>query len=898
MDKVELVRAWEQPADTAERLCRAFYEQVYRSSFPRVDETEDPSIWLPLMVPDPPALKPRVFLIVVRQPGHDAPVAGGILFEQYRESGDWLATYIAVHPERRHAGMARRLIDGMVEAIADVSAGAAWHLFAEAEDPTRLPECEQAAGWDRLSTLSALGFRWVQMDYVQPALGPDKHPVHDLLLLCWQPPGTGAAPTPAQLNGFMQEFYRATDQSGAPGLAAMQAQLAGMQALSLLDLPHSADDMPARFDHVLGTADALTLRLTFISTPVAAASRQGIAEIALGELRPLDPSHRGAAAAQTLSDPFTSFHADIVVPFASASSMPVILQCEPFRDDPDAEPGSCRPRVVRIAFPPELRTRWEGGIRTTRYNVEAQGDWVVEARFLDSVAFYESGYIAYSAAFVFGKNGDGRTDINAAAILAVASLAGAAGEVVGTPVRMALQGEELVPPNDMLRRRLAALATQTATATVFSVIGAVGDRELRERLRNALLDMTFPDPATPDRAANTRATVSVEVIGSDHQQRILTAAQDAAQRTGAVDDFTLRLAGLVQNVLDFAEQDAIEVHDSLADAFRLGEEIAFAQRNMSIRFSPSSRAYGEAWCSLGGEPYWCLVELILCHNARLLADLHEEMRREQGNDGLSGLLHSLLIVPEALEGDPNDAKERLRRTHSRRIQLAYYIPNIFRYPTEQALYTLFEKARGLPIQRQYFLTLENTIERMEREFSLLHSAIAEDTRKQADDRRNNLLVAIGAAQTAGVFAAFASVAVAFAALDRNLLGNFLGELDTELGLSTVGQAFSGMPHVPPRDVDLNLWPLVLTLGLVCASASFLGTMAVMALVRRSRFWAVVAGLCVPAAIALAGFVVVRELGWPVVVVLIAICLVATVIPAITLQFWRSPQRAGGRRREA
>ena len=321
--------------------------------------------------------------------------------------------------------------------------------------------------------------------------------------------------------------------------------------------------------------------------------------------------------------------------------------------------------------------------------------------------------------------------------------------------------------------------------------------------------MTFPDPARPDPAPNTKATVSVEVIGTERQRHVLTAAEAAARRTGTVDDFTLRLAGLVQNVLDFAEQDAIEVNDSLADAFRLGEEITFAHRDMSIRFSPFSRAYDECWHSLGGEPYWLLVELILCHNAKLLADLHADMRREQGDTGLSGLLQKLLIVPEALEGDPDDARERLRRTHSRRIRLAYYIPNIFRYPTEQGLYALFEKARGLPVQRQYFLTLENTIERMEREFSLLAETIAEERRKQADRKRNNLLVAIGAAQAAGVFAAFASVSMAFAALNNDTLTKFLTEIDFRVA---AGYGWQGLDPCAGGGSDAGCRGLGLAVG--------------------------------------------------------------------------------------
>src|SRR5271170_3012897 len=110
MTEIKYIRLWTESEERRAAICRAFYDEVYRSCFPEPNESEDPSVWLPLMGVDLPCGKPRVYIVVACADSTDAgaegaKVLGGIIFEQYFRSGDWLATYIAVHPDKQESGV-------------------------------------------------------------------------------------------------------------------------------------------------------------------------------------------------------------------------------------------------------------------------------------------------------------------------------------------------------------------------------------------------------------------------------------------------------------------------------------------------------------------------------------------------------------------------------------------------------------------------------------------------------------------------------------------------------------------------------------------------------------------------------------------------------------------------
>jgi GNAT superfamily N-acetyltransferase len=231
---VEYVDLREEPAAVREVRCREFYDEVYVDAFPRRDEAEGPDTWLPLLGADVPAEQPVVFIILARERG---TILGGIVFEQYRESGCWLATYLAVRPKARHRGIASGLLDACVRRIERVAAPG-WLLFAETEDPERIADpAERDFARLRLRILTALNMRRLAIDYIQPALAPDKRTLDDLLLLAYAPHGAPAVDVPApRLAAFLDEFYRALHQAASADLARMKAQIARTQRVATVVL--------------------------------------------------------------------------------------------------------------------------------------------------------------------------------------------------------------------------------------------------------------------------------------------------------------------------------------------------------------------------------------------------------------------------------------------------------------------------------------------------------------------------------------------------------------------------------------------------------------------------------------------------------------------------------------
>ena len=92
-------------------------------------------------------------------------------------------------------------------------------------------------------------------------------------------------------------------------------------------------------------------------------------------------------------------------------------------------------------------------------------------------------------------------------------------------------------------------------------------------------------------------------------------ARAASLRNVPVDQFSKRLAGIVQNVLDFDTQDSIEIQDSLLLNQQLGSEISFVHARVIVWFGSYRRAYFESRTRLGSDPYWLLVRLVLGHNS-------------------------------------------------------------------------------------------------------------------------------------------------------------------------------------------------------------------------------------------------------------------------------------------
>lgn len=205
-----------------ERLCWAFYDEIYQDAFPYSDHTETPLIWLPLMRADSVTDQPRVHIVLARE---FDDIRGGVVFEWYRQTGCWLTSYVAVRPNARQSGIATGL-------MAQVAATMQTHgrfqlLFAEAENPLYSPLAERPQMTQRLQVLAKLGLRHVPIPYVQPVLATSTVISDDLLLLIYRQSVVSAT----RLRAFLAEFYAARRQQNSPWLTKMNAILAVQQEL-------------------------------------------------------------------------------------------------------------------------------------------------------------------------------------------------------------------------------------------------------------------------------------------------------------------------------------------------------------------------------------------------------------------------------------------------------------------------------------------------------------------------------------------------------------------------------------------------------------------------------------------------------------------------------------------
>jgi hypothetical protein len=139
---------------------------------------------------------PRRFYVLVAE--HNTAVVGGTVFSYVARSNCGFSEYIVVGTALRGVGIGRGLFDAR-KALLDAEAqrhGAAHcrGLFIEVDNPERTPagfvEAERQTALDprqRLRIFDRLGFRRVDLAYVQPPLAPGKHAVDymDLLFAPW-----------------------------------------------------------------------------------------------------------------------------------------------------------------------------------------------------------------------------------------------------------------------------------------------------------------------------------------------------------------------------------------------------------------------------------------------------------------------------------------------------------------------------------------------------------------------------------------------------------------------------------------------------------------------------------------------------------------------------------------
>jgi hypothetical protein len=186
------------------RVFEAMYE-LYEASFPEDSERESKDLWKEVLNGN----KHHGYRLEFIVAEHGSEVAGAIAYEYYPASRCGLLTFVFVGSAYRQGGIARELTGRAHARLTSVSGGKLRFLFAEAEDPVRVASGGIRTSIDpelRLRILSRLGARVVNIQYVQPALGPGKRAAEHLMLLLLAPQDVETLQRQA-LEEFLREFY-------------------------------------------------------------------------------------------------------------------------------------------------------------------------------------------------------------------------------------------------------------------------------------------------------------------------------------------------------------------------------------------------------------------------------------------------------------------------------------------------------------------------------------------------------------------------------------------------------------------------------------------------------------------------------------------------------------------
>jgi GNAT superfamily N-acetyltransferase len=205
------------------RLIEKFYNEIYRNEFLNANLAEHPDIWLRLMGDVVPMGQPMVHVVLACESTGD--ILGGVVFEQYRESGCWLLTYLAVHKHSRRQGLASSLLDQVKETIRLVG-GTDDLLLLEAKSPLHAEnQTEHELAVTRLKIFDRLGIQYFPIDYVQPALAPGKYPLADFLLLLYCKTPIHNEIATSRIITFLKELYTSCGQANSEHLRRMCGDL-------------------------------------------------------------------------------------------------------------------------------------------------------------------------------------------------------------------------------------------------------------------------------------------------------------------------------------------------------------------------------------------------------------------------------------------------------------------------------------------------------------------------------------------------------------------------------------------------------------------------------------------------------------------------------------------------
>ncbi len=710
-------------ADAFQR--RAFDEFVafYEEAFHDPEIMEDSSEWVARLGAEPELPEPLTFLLVAHRhergaTGGDPGVVGGIVFEYYRRSSTALLSYLVVAPHARRQGAARRLVTAALDRLRQVAGRHGRDLrgvFAETEKPeTAVDGAARSATLARMEALRALGAQWIDVPYVQPALGPGKQPSAGLILLAFSAsPGDALSIDKLVVVDFLREFYRVLahqleDGSDLAEIASrldeLDAEYGGMGRVAYRELP-ILEQPQLRFRRL-----ALTLHFVTVEARVAeraawrrlGARRQHLAEERLAS--PLNAREIGALleqlgpALRPLAGEGLIEGQDIGVSLVAGeiadecpyfNSFEADLLAHRFQAAPPLDSVCTReaPEKVTIRLPGRIDYLSEGrhcSLYPSRGEVEA----LVNLAF---TRFPETGVRVWHLTF---------------------------GPRPGSPF----------DEYDVIKLLSCYNPAHEKTRLLRQLEFGLGDEPsldlpaLVHRLTHGIADaiamVKAPRGGTIEvdtTQLETRGKIDWEGIFSElHDVRKDEVQQPTKLRehheredAGPVLD---ACCGIVTGIFDFHRMGLAEAIDTLVPNVPGGGDLVSIQRGTMSSFclDPEMFENERSRSTIAANPYLILPHAVLLHN-EALAERADALADEAADEERPERLESVLGAIE-------------------RITRRYFVPNVFHYPSERDLYEVGQRTRGSAeriralddkvVELRHRLEARRSVQRARREFGL------------------------------------------------------------------------------------------------------------------------------------------------------------------------------------
>ena len=754
---IAIVAVSELEAGEQTRLLSQYAARVYADAFPDPDLRENPVEWQRLLSGEVAAPMPWTEVLLLLD--GDA-VAGGATVELYRGANCGLLTYIAIHPDYRGRGLARRLVD-RAHAVVARRGGAGTPLFAETEHYDEAhDDAERAEIVDRQRRLAALGALAIEFDYVMPPLREGAAP-RRLHLLLLDPPAAGRRPhVPARtVLALLDELACSlgTTLDTHPPTRAMRDTLEAASTLAQAPLPATRFDARYRetpaFPSIAGASFSFAFELGFApergtTAPSAIVLRAICTDLA-----------QDRAVQEALVEPTRSYLDDVTTGPPGHNGRPMLfLASAAAAESPDRQVAMMRDSAWRYRYENETRE-----LATIHRRLDL--------RLHDSFCVFESGRAFYILSLVVPPASG--QDLDEYAVLQLQSLAILPDDEdcardSGEPVFAwtASDGEDFTGSLfELAEARVAALERISEDNPCPDAIRDLLDRyHIRppghRRLRIDRASLRNLCVSIEDEALVRAAERANAVFGHDgdkkstsHDSKPAALDREAgmppahADPGNAIDRSLLALAGLATGVPDFPWQDNSEVHDSTQPAATSVDSVLYVHPRFVLEVAREWRSFESSLGTLGNCPYLLLM---------WLASLHDELTVETIERGIEAMVFEpgrgtspYRAIPLAdvdsvrrgaqriLGSDGNRLLERnlRRRLDLFRLSTIHRSGKLFRYPKETAAFACLLEAKGTETR---FDRTEATIDRIE---GLVEDATTMKS-AYAEKRTNQVLAAI------------------------------------------------------------------------------------------------------------------------------------------------------------